>query len=130
MPLQIAYGAELRAREAEIRQKFDGLPIEELERRRACLVLVKRRFGCSFSLGAFQYLMVAIETAEEMIMASALDGDAVSEEMVVGIETHAQVDLQGQEDIARQFLGRDDDPELAAALDTAFPPASATQSDA
>lgn len=118
MSLTFASGDALIARQEEIRQLFAGLPLEEVERRRACMLKVKERFY-PLGMGPFQYINLCIEHAESLIIASAVSGEMLSEENIRTIEDNAAVDTGAVLETAHQLLGGFDDPTIIKILDDA-----------
>lgn len=118
MSLTFACGDALIARREEIRQLFAGLPLEEVERRRACMLKVKERLY-PLDMGTFQYLNLCIEHAESLIIASAVSGEVLSEENIRTIEEHAAVDTGAVLETAHQVLGGFDDPTVIKMTDDA-----------
>jgi hypothetical protein len=118
MSLTFACGDALIARQEEIRQLFAGLPLEEVERRRACMLKVKDRFY-PLGNGPFQYLNLCIEHAESLIIASAVSGEVLSEENIRTIEDNAAVDTGAVLETAHRLLGGFDDPTVIKMLDDA-----------
>jgi len=122
--------AEVAARQEEIRQLFDGLSIEQLEQRRACLIQVHRRFVSSITLGAYQYLRMCMDHVDELILLSATRGVSISEQEVDAIEVQAQSDLSSEASLAHQILGDETDDATRATFADAYGAVPSTQVDA
>lgn len=95
---------EIRLLEEQFSQLFNGLAIDELERRRAGILLVKSRFIFSLSSGAYQHLCMAIKHLEEMIIAQAIEGSSLSGPEVDLLEEQVRSDHEFEAQLAQQHL--------------------------
>lgn len=98
---------EVRQRQEHFSLLFNDVSITEIERRRAGLVVIKRRFLKELSMGAYQYVSMAIKFLEEKIIEHAMEGSSLSESEACVLEDQVKTDREFEAKLAMEHLQAD-----------------------